>query len=535
MYKQQNIMKKKYNYSIFNWLMSLTLAVIMSGCVDLEEDPSIALLSPGEYNDMVELELAVSGLYLDFGMALTTFYAAGWGGDDMTTHRASNKHDFREFDQRFVTNVNGRASGIWKTCYSRIRAANTVIYNSENLEVSDQATKDRLVGEAYFWRGLMYHHLARVFGKVPLQLDPTPDFEVGLSDILSVYNQIEADWLKAEQMLPELYPGVLAGAPRPNSGTIRSFLARLYLDWAGWPIKDAAKYAMAASSAKQVIDNHTAHGFDLVADMKDLWTMEHRFNNESIFTRVFCAEECGIINRKTVRVGFPGDLNGWSETFAEIKFYEDFPPGPRKEATYLTEPTIQDPTDADFDPSGPTLSWTAFTDQQQPLFAKITGFGDVQRTNSRNSRNDYLMRYAEVLLIYAEASGRSGGTSPDAWEALNKVRRRAAGLPFDTPDASVDLTTGDLAELAYTEKKWELAGEYLRWFDMTRMERVAEALDNTYRNSSTSLGTNPDNSDNFGLPIIEPNQISGSTGTDNYFAPIPLSEIEINPNLGNND
>ncbi|GJM29032.1 MAG: membrane protein [Cyclobacteriaceae bacterium] len=505
----------------------------MIGCVDLEEDPTIALLSPGEYNDLTEMELAVTGMYRKFGMVLTTFYVAGWAGDDMTTHRASNKHDFREFDQRFVSNSNSRAAGVWQTAYSGIRSANNVIFNSQNLQVTDQVGKDRLLGEAYFWRGLMYHHLTRVFGKLPLQLDPVPDTEIGLSEIQVVYGQIEADLLEAERLLPAIYPGVMPGAPRPNSGTARAFLARLYLDWAGWPLKDASKYDMAAASAKQVIDNHTSHGFDLMDNLKDLWTIEHRFNQESIFTLAFCADICGIINRKTVRVGFPADLNGWSETFAEIKFFEDFPPGPRKEATYITDPTIQDPTDSDFDPNGPTISWTAFTDQQQPIFAKITGFGDVERTNSRNNRNDYLMRYAELLLIYAEASGRSGNPNSDAWEALNKIKRRAAGLPFDTPDASVDVTSGDLAELAYTERKWELAGEYLRWFDLTRMERVAEALNNDYRNSSTSLGTNPDNVENFGKPIIEPNQITGSTGTDNYFAPIPLSEIEINPNLAN--
>ncbi len=112
--------------------------------------------------------------------------------------------------------------------------------------------------------------------------------------------------------------------------------------------------------------------------------------------------------------------------------------------------------------------------------------------------------------------------TPQAWEALNKIRRRAAGKPSDTPDPSIDLTSGDIAELAFTERKWELAGEYLRWPDLVRMERVKEALTN--RNPRVSK-----NKDGKLLEVSNP--ILGSLETDNYFAPIPQNEVQLNPNL----
>ena len=90
---------------------------------------------------------------------------------------------------------------------------------------------------------------------------------------------------------------------------------------------------------------------------------------------------------------------------------------------------------------------------------------------------------------------------------LNKVRRRAYG------PVKIDLTTGNLAELAYTERKWELAGEYIRWGDLVRMERVTAAL----ANRSTAELVGP---------------VTGDTSSANYFSPIPQSEIDKAPQLG---
>ena len=79
-------------------------------------------------------------------------------------------------------------------------------------------------------------------------------------------------------------------------------LARFYLDWAGYPVKDTGKYAQAASSAKSVIDNAGAHGFALVPDMGNLFTEAGRFNRESMFTIAYCAS-CGLPNRKMGKLG----------------------------------------------------------------------------------------------------------------------------------------------------------------------------------------------------------------------------------------
>ncbi|MEQ9439358.1 MAG: RagB/SusD family nutrient uptake outer membrane protein [Cyclobacteriaceae bacterium] len=515
--------------------MMIVLTIPFQSC-ELDEDPASSQLAVLPYETLAELELGVNGIYGQLIRAawMTTFYVNGWSGDDMTTHRASNKADFREYDQRFITPDNSRSFTNWGAVYEMIRAANTVLANSEGVQLSDQAAQNRLIGETYFLRGLMFFHLTRIHGRIALPLSIVPDPEIGLATQIEVYEQIENDLIEAESRLPVTSN---LGATRPNSGSARAILARLYLDWAGFPVREYTKYNSAIASAKQVIDNAAAHGFALVEDMGSLYTLAGRFNTESLYTIAYCAD-CGLSNRKHGKLGLPADFGGWQETFAEIRFFEDFPEGPRKDATYHTAVPVDADGNATSDVANAAdfVPWTEFKDQQNPVFRKIVGpFEDAIWPGFESSRNDYYMRYAELLLIYAEASGRAGNLTADAWEALNMVRRRAAGLPPTVPDASVDVTSGDLAELAFAEKKWELAGEYLRWYDLVRMERVEEALGGDARNPRVSIGTVYDASGNATpVPLTEPsNPILGPLGQDNYFAPIPAQEIEKNPNLGN--
>ncbi|AUC23890.1 hypothetical protein BTO15_18100 [Polaribacter sejongensis] len=478
-------------------------------CAELDPDPLEFNLPPEVFSNLDEMDKGISGIYSKIVNASrwTTFYAPAWAGDDMTTWASGNKADFREFDQRNVQASNSRLLSNWNAILDVINTTNSVLDRSKGLEnlAVDQDLLNRYIGETHFIRGIMFYQLARVHGRIPLPLTTIPDPNISRATQLEVFQQIEADLLEAEKRLPNVYPSLKEGASRPNKGSAKSILARLYMDWAGFPLKDNSKYTDAANIAKTVIDNASTYKFGLVDDLENLWTVAGRFNNESVFTLTYC-NSCGddrIANWKYGIVGLNDSAGGWSETFGEIKFYEDFPTGPRKEATYRMD-----------------LDWRNFSsakDQKSPIFKKIAGpKGDLPNSFITN-RNDFFMRYAEVLLIYAEASARSGAVTADSWEALNKIRRRASGLPFATPDATVDLSSGDLAELAFTERKWEFAGEYLRWYDLMRLERVQEVLGNR-----TPSGT-----------IAEHNQIAGSLSTDNYFSPIPAEALNNNPNLGN--
>jgi len=504
----------------------LTLVLIFNSCeqFDLEEQPGKANLAVEPYSNIAELELAVNGIFGKLNKAawMTTFYVNGWAGDDITTHRESNKADFREYDQRNVAATNGRTATNWSDVYAMIKAANTVIITAEGLELTEADKQKELLGQTYFLRGLMFYHLARVHGRIVLPLDLDVNFNRELATQAEVYTQIESDLLTAETMLPTK---TNVGASIPNSGSARAILARLYLDWAGFPEKDASKYAMAASSAKTVIDNASSHGFGLVNDISTLATVAGRFNEESIFTIAYC-NSCGLPNRKHGKLGLPSDsaTKGWQETFAEIRYFEDMPAGARKDATYHTEVPLGADGNATSDVAAAvnTLPWTEFIDQQQPVFRKIVGpWEEGTWAGFQSDRNDYYMRYAELLLIFAEASGEAGSANADAWQALNDVRNRA-GL------GNVSAADGTIQDLAFTERKWELAGEYLRYNDLVRKEKVEDALGGSARDPQVSVNGLT------GTPITsETNEIKGSLATSNYFAPLPKNEVDRNPNLNN--
>lgn len=515
----------------FAVICMVAFATIFNSCeqLELDEVPAASQLAVLPYTTTEQMQLGVRGIYGKLNKAawMTTFYVNGWSGDDMTTHRASNKADFREYDQRAITPDNSRTATNWRGVYEMIRAANTVIESADGQALPDPDAQNRLLGETYFLRGLMFYHLARIHGRIPLPIEVDPYSRPSLASQIEVYAQIESDMLLAESLLP-LTSGL--GAAEPNKGSARGILARLYLDWAGFPVKDNAKYAQAASSAKQVMDG--GHGFALVPNMGDLYTIPGRFNTESMFTIVYSAES-GLPNRKMGKLGLPGTAptNGWQETFAEIRFYEDMPEGARKDATYHDAMPLAADGSIISNASTPVvdfLPWTEFADQQNPVFRKIVSpFEEGIWLGFQSDRNDYYMRYAELLLIFAEASGEAGTAGADAWGALNEVRTRA-GLP------DVSAADGTIQDLAYQERKWELAGEYLRWNDLVRKEQVQAALGGTSRDPQVSIGTMYDGDGN-GTPFpltVPSNPILGSLGTDNYFAPIPAAEIEKNPNLG---
>ena len=139
------------------------------------------------------------------------------------------------------------------------------------------------------------------------------------------------------------------------------------------------------------------------------------------------------------------------------------------------------------------------------MYGKFTASEDltvVGRTMGYRSIEIY--RYAEVLLIYAEAKAASGALDASALDALNQVKRRAAGLDPSTPNATVDVTTATVQDII-DEKGWELAGEHKRWFDLVRTETLESAI----------LKRDPDEQ----VPLVR------QPGKAQYISPIPAEAI----------
>ncbi|HYH55499.1 MAG TPA: RagB/SusD family nutrient uptake outer membrane protein, partial [Anseongella sp.] len=175
-------------------------------------------------------------------------------------------------------------------------------------------------------------------------------------------------------------------------------------------------------------------------------------------------------------------------------FFNNFPEGKRKDITFYTEFTKKS--------DGTKVPWQNSAGKH-PYYGKL-------RLNPNNnylsSMPAHIIRYAHVLLIYAEAQARATG-SPDAtaYSALNDVRERAGLAPLNGLSGEGFITA------VINERAWEFAAEFTRWFDLVRLELVEEANANKHPNDLKPQGT---------------------VTKEDYTFPVPLTDADINPNLG---
>jgi hypothetical protein len=472
-------MKSKYLIIVF-------LLTALCGCKKfLEEDPQGVVVGDIAISNIDGLQAQLAGAYSAFvdgwtmGFATAGQIACAMGADDLTSRDGLNKQDFLEFDQFNVTPFNARANYVWAGCYKIIQCANNIINNYEKVG-GDKDQITQIAGEAYFLRAFSYYYLVRLWGKVPLITTAVYSkelLETPRSEIADVYKQIESDLTQAEGMVGN----TKIDNGRPNKGTVKSYLAAVYLTETGWPLKDASKASLAAQTAKEVIDNHETYGFDLYQgpDYQKIFANAYQEYVFAIMTNGTGVDNCfyGASTRPSEETG------GWDDYCAEINFYKSFPAGKRKDGTFSST----------FDVNGTVKSYDQFG-IKHPYYKKFRIQSGDTLSYVSNSPIIF-MRYSEVLLTYAEAEARAGAPNADAYAAINAVRERA-GLDDLTPG----LGSEDFVKAVIQERAWEFAGEWHRWFDLVRTETVGEA--NSHRaDGEVPLIGDPNNHDLWLLPI----------------------------------
>lgn len=488
---------------LFLLIPFIILGMVNFGCQELEKDVEGTVSPQTFFQTEDDLNAVVTAAY----NSLLTFatYTHGqmpyFGGDDMTTQSAGNKAEFRQYDQFAPVNTNGGVAGFnWSQWWKMVLVTNTILDNYQSVDAS-QEFLDQAAGQAQFLRGLAYYFLVRTYGEVPLLTSTNVSGDEELASFEALYAQIIQDFTDAKNNLPDSWGGEPG---RPTTWVAQSYLASAYLTSAGFPVKNTSNYALAATEAKNVIDNGP---FSLLPNYQDVWSRassESDNNVESVFAVQFCAT-CGGWGFGNFKQSFSkseGEEGGWDDIYVELQFFNDFPAGPRKDATFTTVFP---------DGSGGTIPWQNNV-RGHPYYAKWRGVSDNTGNYDYNNFdiNQYLMRYSEVLLIHAEARiMANGNTDAAGLESLNQVKRRAAGLPSGTPDVTVDVTSATQAEIV-DERAWEFAGEYSRWFDMIRTEIISEVVAKR---------------DPADLPIL------GTPDESNPWALIPAADVALNPNL----
>lgn len=507
-FKMEQIMKE-IKTILFKIVMLVVLLIGTQACFDLEEDTS-SILQLENLTDEGAINAALTPIYRQFMQTVTAphnHFIMAYGADDITTWWAGNKAPLRVFD-RFDYG-NGENSDVlwldlpWSRYWKVIYYSNSVIEGLKTSPAPEDvvATAD---GEARFFRALSYFDMVRRYGNMPIILDGmTPTGDEKRATVLENYMHIEEDLLIAEKNLPD--PDAVSSPGKVSKAAAKTLLADLYLQWAGWPVKDNSKYAMAAQKAKEVIDM----GYFTLLPIDQLWLLENGNSKESIFSVQFSVTE-------NIKSGYPAayshhQARGWSDCYPERQFFYDFPEGPRKDFTFHTQiPNRKVQAGVIVPNNPPSVPWET-SQRKHTMFKKFTLSEDLT-TGGRTSgfRPVEIYRYAEVLLLYAEASARANGgnASGEALEAYNMVKRRAAGLPYDSPDVSVDATSATADDILQ-ERGWELAGELgKRWWDLVRTETVADAAARRDPTEEVDLA-------------IAPSAISWKQ----YIAPIPYNAI----------
>lgn len=543
----------------------MVASLFATSCSDfLTEDPK-GQLTPSTF--FVSQDALNSGVYALFAKAnatqiYTNMLYPQWQGDDMTANPGSNKQAVAELDAFSSTSNNKGVKDAWNNNYTLIKAANLLLANAKETPVSQEEI-DIALGQAHFWRAFGYYYLVRIFG--PLPLVTTPDVattDAQLSSVEDVYNLIVDDLTAAEGMLPTSY----STAPRHHDGVdayvtkqaVQATLSAVYMSMAGYPLnKGTEYYKMAADKAKAVIDNNGTYGFYLDDEWKNVYSIGHNYNKETVLGLDFSSVvDWATDSQFTSCNRFEGlGDGGWGDAWGEIAFWKRFPEGPRKDATYAPKVTFQEGYEIK-----KAVDWWAMEDGKavvaayHPMFTIFTTNADAtgkelaqpynylepNYTGMCNGHRHRLIRYSEVLLWYAESAARSGGDLATAKSYLREVRKRAVAdyenvTLSDGNTVSIEAMTADqLAEACYIEHGWEVAGYWVamvtRRSDEFRMNELKKNFDYRVVNTPIVVATDADGTQYTAQESVS---ITKSTwaGDESIYLPYPDTEVEKNPNL----
>ncbi|WP_116106396.1 RagB/SusD family nutrient uptake outer membrane protein [Lewinella sp. IMCC34191] len=497
---------------IYIFLLFAVVATVPS-CSNLEEDP-IGLLAPESFfRTPTDVETATLGAYAWlaneslYGRRLTlTLQLRGDMcdiGDRNTPGRRQNVNDFE------MGPDNGMTVEIWPTFYQLIGTTNAVIEGAQQLPDGPDAAA-AYVAEARFLRAFSYYHLVRLFGEIPyidfFITDPASVGSIEKTSVDVVYENIIADLQAAKAGLPDAQPGGVRS--RPTRGTAASYLASVYLTRGNWQ--------EAYNEAKFVIDNRDAFGYRLMEDYADLYKARTADGlAEHIFAVDFLNNQSGPSGQNVDFLGpvtgiravtTPDAPNGgWSVSVPSLKVYTTWDDRDyRKEVSFIDSAMVD----------GVWSGYEAFApnhNSPRPHMSKFFEFCGDNRGDCGVSDNNYVaFRYAEVLLIAAEAGLEAGIAESEVLGYLNEVRERARfGSDFPM-DVAPGMAKDDLIDLILDDRRLELSFEFKRWYDIKRRQLGTEVF-----TGDDSLEPHP----NF-----DPNR--------DYLMPIPQDELDRNANLG---
>lgn len=452
-------MKRQFNTYIT--AIALSAAVSLSGCSKFLEETDPSNFSTGTFYTKPEhAKSSVNAIYASmrdplgsgFGGGAWNMleFATGLAGTDLG--QAANSYFIKDLTN---TAENGYGLTLWTAYYRGIANANSSLKYVPGITM-DEAQKTKLLGEAYFLRAWYYFNLVQMFGKIPIVTEPvnleSEQLRPAQSTVEEVYNLIVSDLQKAEQ----------AGLPwkdesgRVSTGAIKSLLAKVYLTMAGYPLqKGVSHYTLAAQKAKEVMESGAFKLFDNYRSLRDL-AMKNK--DEHIFMIQYLAGTLAS-NFQVLLLPYNKNISAYSDEtggiYATTAFAQSFQPNDlraKEKQFFFTTFTHQDNRNQVVDLGGYFIY--KYFDTTASL------------TTATSGMNWPVLRYADVLLMFAEATNEVSGPSAEVYNAVNAIRDRA-----ELADLT-GLTKDQLREAIWKERWYELCFENITWFDMVRLRKA---------------------------------------------------------------
>ena len=415
----------------------------------LDTVPTDTLTQEDYYNTESKLNTALAGVYQPLA-------SAGLYGDYMFTQFAITDESFYSRSGQ-LTGVqvfnydytNTEVNALWQQLYIGIERANLLIENI-NLASMDDTRREVILGEARFLRGYYYYLLVTNFGDVPLKIKPTPspiDIQIARTPKAEVYKQVLEDMESAESRVLEITSIEHSG--RVSKSAVRGILARVCLTMAGFPLNDKSKYAEALKWAEKVRDSklHSLNPsykqffVNLHQDIYDIkesiWEVEFKGNGTEGYGNTTRLGNTNGINLQTdPNFKIVGYSYGFINATAEL--YNKYSGGDLRRdwsiANYGYIPANNSPILVEYN----YLPTSNIYGRQSGKFRREYDLS-ANKTSNNSGINFPILRYADVLLMIAEAKlGENNSTvDADALDAFNQVRRRAYGFDPATPVTSV--------------------------------------------------------------------------------------------------
>lgn len=519
------------NYNLKLWLICPLLSVFFAACVT-EDD--LVQLDPNNQDEgfywqtEVDAQKGVNAIYASLlpdgaYMRCTPLMLDLKGDDTRSTSPWANMANVGRFNSAIADPaIYGWA---FETYYQGIYRANQVIEKVPNIAFADEQYKNRILGQAYFLRGLYYFHLVNMFRSVPLPTDnsqlhsPQKNQEEG-------WAQVKADLQMAADLLPVNYADVTGPDQnqkgRATKGAALAFLGKAQLF--------NQEFTSARDTFLQVMNLGI---YSLVSNYRDNFTTANENNSESIFEVQFSREVGGV---ELGWGGAPG--SGWGKTSARAITYgprgfgfTDVQPTFALFNDFHIEPTVGGDVDPRLDatifynrPGGMTLYGVDFATAYganpadlNDLFCRKYQNSDGNFPNEmdwRSGINERIMRYADILLMYAECLNETGQTA-DAYQYIQLVRDRA-----NLPDLAVvrpNMTPQQMRDQIAHERFLEFALEGHRFDDIRRWGWLSDPVKLEWLKSrDTEFNTFVAGREFFPIPLLEIDNNPGTVQNPGY-------------------